>query len=110
MDWGGPGFVLTIIALSYLAWIVTTWVRAKHGYPLENEWGGKVQKGDGASAKALEAKVEKLTEEVEHYRDRVRVLERIVTDGGFVTAAQIEALRNEESSGVPLELGRKENV
>lgn len=97
MEFGGPGFVLTIIALSYLAWIVTTWVRARHGYPLENEWGGKVQKGDDETSKALEAKIDRLADEIEDYRDRLRVLERIVTDNGFVTAAQIEALRDDTS-------------
>lgn len=49
--------------------------------------------------------------------ERVRVLERIVTDGGYNVAAQIEALRDtrhvEDDSGVPLGLantGSKERV
>lgn len=47
--------------------------------------------------------------------DRVRVLERIVTDGGYNVATQIEALRDqrrveEGDAGVPLGLARKENV
>ena len=42
--------------------------------------------------------------------DRVRVLERIVTDGGFNVAAQIEALRDAPTgSGVPL-TNNKETV
>ena len=40
MQFGGPAFVLAIIGMSFLAWIITTAIRAKHGYPLENEWGG----------------------------------------------------------------------
>ena len=36
MDFGGPVFVLAIIGMSFLAWIITTAIRAKHGYPLEN--------------------------------------------------------------------------
>ena len=40
MDFYGPDFVIAIIAMSFGAWIITSWIRAKHGYPLENEWGG----------------------------------------------------------------------
>lgn len=47
--------------------------------------------------------------------DRVRVLERIVTDGGYNVATQIEALRDQrrvegDGPGVPLGIVRKENV
>jgi hypothetical protein len=49
--------------------------------------------------------------QVQRLEDRVRVLERIVTDGGYNVAAQIEALRDtrkveETGSGVPLGLGQ----
>ena len=47
--------------------------------------------------------------------ERVRVLERIVTDSGYNVATQIEALRDQRrvedgGAGVPLEISRKENV
>ena len=53
--------------------------------------------------------------QVQSLEDRVRVLERIVTDGGYNVAAQIEALRDtrsveEADGGVPLGLGQKERV
>jgi len=53
--------------------------------------------------------------QVRSLEDRVRVLERIVTDGGYNVAAQIEALRDTRSveaadSGVPLGLSQKERV
>ena len=53
--------------------------------------------------------------QVQKLEDRVRVLERIVTDGGYNVAAQIEALRDvrkveDEGSGVPLGRGQKERV
>jgi hypothetical protein len=53
--------------------------------------------------------------QVQRLEDRVRVLERIVTDGGYNVAAQIEALRDtrsveEAGSGVPLGLNHKEQV
>lgn len=52
---------------------------------------------------------------VQQLEDRVRVLERIVTDGGYDVATQIEALRDQrrvegEGSGAPLSVTRKERV
>jgi hypothetical protein len=40
---------------------------------------------------------ERLRAQVQQLQDRLRVLERIVTDGGVQTAAQIEALREREN-------------
>lgn len=49
--------------------------------------------------------------QVKALEERVRVLERIVTDGGYNVAAQIEALRDtrnvEGGTGVPLDLSRE---
>ncbi len=48
-----------------------------------------------------ELSAEKAAQYAQHTREleeRVRVLERIVTDKGFDTAAQIEALRRDASS------------
>ena len=39
---------------------------------------------------------ERLRTQVTQLQDRIRVLERIVTDGGVQTAAQIEALRERD--------------
>ena len=52
---------------------------------------------------------------VQELEDRVRVLERIVTDRGYDIATQIEALRDQrrvesEDSGVPLDATRRERV
>ena len=49
MNFGGPTFVLAIIAMSFLAWIITTAIRARHGYPLEGEWGGTVSRHEPAT-------------------------------------------------------------
>jgi hypothetical protein len=53
--------------------------------------------------------------QVTQLEDRVRVLERIVTDGGYNVATQIEALRDQRrvegpDAGVPLDIARKEKV
>ena len=39
---------------------------------------------------------ERLRSQVQQLQERIRVLERIVTDGGVQTAAQIEALRDHD--------------
>ena len=35
MNFGGPVFVIAIIAICMAAWVITTAIRAKHGYPLD---------------------------------------------------------------------------
>ena len=93
MQFGGPAFVLAIIAMSYLAWIITTAIRARHGYPLDNEWGGgKIHKGDEAS-KALLAENEQLKATVGRLEERLKVLERIATDPSRQLADEIDKLR-----------------
>ncbi|MGH8527824.1 MAG: hypothetical protein ACREXY_27475, partial [Gammaproteobacteria bacterium] len=32
-------YVLGIVALTVGGWVFTTWLRIKHGYPLESSWG-----------------------------------------------------------------------
>jgi len=96
MSWGGPTFVLAIIAMSTLGWIVTSWIRARHGYPLEGEWGGTVKREDPDAARAialLSTENEKLEGKVSRLEERIAVLERIVTDAPARLTAEIDSLR-----------------
>lgn len=99
MSWGGPTFVIALIALSTLGWMFTSWIRAKHGYPIENEWGGTVQRGDIDAARRVElltTENEKLHGQVSRLEERLAVLERITTDAHGSTARlsdEIEKLR-----------------
>ena len=95
MNWGGPEFVLGIIALSTLGWLANNWIRARHGYALEDEWGGKTEHAENASRDELRRENVALRDELKTVHDRVAVLERIVTDGGYDLATRIEALRDE---------------
>jgi hypothetical protein len=52
--------------------------------------------GGGTVNPQLEAENLRLLEDVKLLKDRVKVLERIVTDRGADTAAQIEALRERD--------------
>lgn len=91
MNWGGPEFVLAIIAISTGGWLVNNWIRARHGYALEDEWGGKT---DSDAVAALKAENAALKEQLSGTLDRLANVERIVTDRGFEVAGQIEALRD----------------
>lgn len=96
MSFGSPGFVLAIIAMSYGAWLLTSWIRARHGYPLENEWGGSVQpisRGDDDAMRALKTENEQLKTTVGKLEDRLKVLERIATDPTRRLADEIDELR-----------------
>ncbi len=42
MNFGGPGFVLAIILITTIGWVITTAIRARHGYPLTDDWGNAV--------------------------------------------------------------------
>ena len=46
MDWDATAFIVLIIALSTGGWLINNWIRAKHGYDLEDEWGGKTARAD----------------------------------------------------------------
>ena len=97
MSWGGPGFVIAIIAMSMGGWIISSWIRAKHGYPLENEWGGTVERKDPTADRKIELlsnENAELVGKIDRLQERLAVLERIATDPAKRTADEIEALRN----------------
>ncbi len=96
MNFGGTNFVLAIIAMSTLGWIVTSWIRAKHGYPLEGEWGGKVTKSDPQADRKIEllsTENERLTGQIDRLQERLAVLERIATDKPARLSDEIDSLR-----------------
>ena len=96
MDFHGPDFVLAIIAMSTAGWVITSWIRAKHGYPVEGEWGGTISKDDPKAARHIELlsnENEQLTGKVTRLEDRIAVLERIVTDKPARLSAEIDGLR-----------------
>lgn len=68
-----------------------------------------------STAEMTAEKAAQYSSHVQQLEDRVRVLERIVTDRGYDIATQIEALRDhrrieEHDTGVPLAMSRRENV
>ena len=96
MSFGGPIFILAIIAMSTIGWIVTTAIRARHGYPLEGEWGGTVKRHDPDADEAtqkLAAENQQLRATVGKLEERLKVLERIATDPSRQLSEDIEKLR-----------------
>jgi hypothetical protein len=97
MSWGGPEFVIAIIAISTFGWLASSWIRAKHGYPIENEWSGTVHKGENPESRR---QVELLSNEngamkgqISRLEERIAVLERIATDPAERAAREIDNLR-----------------
>lgn len=93
MQFGGPAFVLAIIGMSFLAWIITTYIRAQHGYPLEGEFGGVHHRQTDDATKALVAENERLKATVERLEERMKVLERIATDPARRLEDEFDKLR-----------------
>lgn len=86
--------VAVTAALAYLA---STWLRVKHGYPIESSWGRTVYPMKSGEA---EERVRLLTQENAQLRaelgaikDRLVTIERIVTDGAYRLDREIEGLR-----------------
>ncbi|VVS96791.1 hypothetical protein [Erythrobacter sp. EC-HK427] len=108
-------FIIWIVGISTVGWLVNNWIRAKHGYSLEDEWGGKSEKADNALNDRLAQQNAQLLATMEKMQDRMVVLERIVTDKGYRVAEEIEALRDvpppaRSDSGTPLNFGQKDTV
>ena len=80
-----------------------TWVRAKHGYPIEDEesYGRRRsyrgQRGEDIAAERkialLSSENERLTGQISRLEERIAVLERIATDPAERVAREIDSLR-----------------
>jgi cell division protein FtsB len=80
-------FILAVLILVF----AFTIIRHKLGIPVRSM---REMRGD---LPAKDAENERLRGEVQQLQGRIRVLERIVTDRGVETAAQIEALRDRDA-------------
>lgn len=78
------------ITIGPIAWVANNWIRARHGYPLQDRKGRGDHRRDDP---ALLAENQRLNQEVASLHDRIAVLERIVTDPAERTSREIENLR-----------------
>jgi hypothetical protein len=80
-----------------LGWIFTTWLRIKHGYPLDGAWGQAVYPKNNEESleriKLLSSENAQLRAEIGSIKDRLATVERIVTDDSHRLTQEIEALR-----------------
>ena len=90
------GFLIPIMGIIMGVSIPLTVIKLKHREKLEEMRLAASGNRDSGRDTRQEARIEEL-------EDRVRVLERIVTDGGYDLAHKIEALRDERSVDARLE-------
>jgi hypothetical protein len=96
MSWGGPNFIVILVAICTASWLINNWIRAKHGYSLEDEWGGKTNKSNPTAERKIELLTnenEGLNNKVGHLEERITVLESIVTDKAGRLSEEIDKLR-----------------
>ena len=95
-----PLLAVGVISIS-IAWVTTTWMRIKNGYPLENSWGKAVYpKNDQAveRVKLLTQENAELRAELGSLKDRLGNVERIVTDSGYHLTHEIDRLRDSKET------------
>ena len=97
MSFGTPWFIIAVILITTFGWVMTSWIRAKHGYPVSDDWGRPVYPTDTLDAtrqvEILSKENEGLKGQVSRLEERIAVLERIATDPAERTAREIEKLR-----------------
>ncbi len=91
--------VALIVGLAGMAsWVITTWLRIKHGYPLDGAWGQAIypKKNDELveRIKLLSQENAQLHAQIGSIKDRLANVERIVTDGSHLLSHEIEQLRD----------------
>jgi hypothetical protein len=89
--------IAIIISVVMAAWVTTTWLRIKNGYPLDGAWGQAIYPKKNEEViervKLLSQENAQLRAELGSIKDRLGNVERIVTDEGHRVAQEIDALR-----------------
>ena len=88
--------VAVIVGMCVGGWVFTTWLRIKHGYPLETSWGKPLHPSSDRESqeriKLLTSENAQLRAEIGSIKDRMETMERIVTDQPHRLSREIEAL------------------
>ena len=83
--------------IATLGWVFTTWLRIKHGYPLDGAWGQAIYPKNSDETiervKLLSQENAQLRAEMGAVKDRLANVERIVTDDSHRLTQEIESLR-----------------
>lgn len=90
------GWTLAITVVGVGGWLLQTWLRIKHGYPLDGAWGQAIYPSSDREAaqriKLLTTEHAQLRAELGSVKDRLENVERIVTDRRSRLAKEIDAL------------------
>ncbi len=87
---------VTAIALGPVTWVATTWIRARHGYPIEDGKGNPLHRNDPDAQRKIQllsSENDRLTGQIGRLEERIAVLERIATDPAERVSREIDALR-----------------
>lgn len=85
-------WVVVLIICITVSSIVSTWIRAKHGYPLERGPHGRRRSGQESIKHLVDQAIAERDAKIAALEDRIRVLERIVTDGSSRLRDEIDRL------------------
>ena len=96
------GSAMLLGAVGILGWIFTTWLRIRHGYPLDGAWGQAVYPRTSTETteriKLLSQENAQLRAELGSIKDRLANVERIVTDDAHGLNREIEQLRSRSAN------------
>ncbi|MEO7411040.1 MAG: hypothetical protein ABIU10_06945 [Sphingomicrobium sp.] len=88
--------VVIIVAIGVGGSLLSTWLKIKNGYPLQNSWGMAIHpKSDAESIeriKLLTGENAQLRAELGSVKDRLATIERIITDEPTRLSREIEQL------------------
>ena len=90
--------LIAIVGVAGVAgWVLTTWMRIKHGYPLDGAWGQAIYPKKNEEAieriKLLSTENAQLRAELGSIKDRLANVEKLVVDDSHRLTAEIESLR-----------------
>ena len=88
--------IVVVAALAIGGSLLSTWLKIKNGYPLQNSWGFPIHPKTDQEAveriKLLTGENAQLRAELGSVKDRLETIERIVTDQPNRLAKEIDAL------------------
>ncbi|MXO58532.1 hypothetical protein GRI89_03110 [Altererythrobacter salegens] len=90
---------VSIVGISVGGWVYSTRMKIKNGYPLESMWGKPMHPQLTSEAnervKLVTQENAQLRAELAAMKDRLVVVERIVTDSGYQLGHEIDRLRDQ---------------
>ena len=90
--------IAIVVTVTMAAWVFTTWLRVKNGYPLDGAWGQAVYPKKNEETvervRLISQENAQLRAELGSVKDRLANIERIVTDGSHQLDREISALRD----------------